>query len=92
MADCIVLQYQCFVVIVLAGGLRVHERKLVGWRFLVQGLLSHGKKNLHEHLRGRMGMIDFQLVQLIDNNPTIGALASTEGLAGRGVDNVAVGG
>lgn len=70
----------------------MHERKYVDWRFLVQDLwqmLSPGKKNPHEHLRGHMEMIDFQLAQLIDNNPTIGGFASAKEFAGRDVDNVA---
>lgn len=58
----------------------------------MQDLLSPGKKSPHEHLRGHMEMIDFQLVQLIDNNPTIGALASAKEFAGGDVNNVVVGG
>lgn len=70
----------------------MHEKKHVDWRFLVQDLsqmLSPGKKSPHEHLRGRMETIDFQLAQLIDNNPAIGAFASAKEFAEREVDNVA---
>lgn len=59
-------------------------------------MLWPGKKNPHERLKGHMEMIDFQLAQWIDNNPTIGALESASKFAGGGVvyieENVAVGG
>lgn len=52
-------------------------------------------KNPHECLRGHMEMIDFQLAQWIDNNPTIGASELAERFAGGEVvymkENVAVG-
>lgn len=63
----------------------VHERKHLDSRFLVQDLrqmLSPGTKNPHERLRGHMEMIDFQLAQWIDNNPTMGALASAKSSQG----------
>lgn len=69
------------------------------WRSLVRDLwqmLWPGKKNPHERLRGHMEMIDFQLAQWIDNNPTIGAFESARKFAGGEVvyieENVAVGG
>lgn len=46
-------------------------------------MLWPGKKNPPERLRGHMEMIDPQLAQWIDNNPTIGALESAREFAER---------